>query len=198
MVQYILSCDIFHTAPSYDMTLLLSWYTNDSQISGLYVSLHGFINWSLWVGWTKVCFFWRRVYITTLQQSRCTLTRKAPSLDTGCIAHFKKVSHSVTPLLNDSTVGTLQTTEKTYSVQPMKIYLLTIFRSDTMDGPEVVSSGHSHLPNFWILLTREYQRTEIWAIQPVSSRGAFIGSCLMMYPHSSSYSDSDIFCNIPN
>ena len=31
---------------------------------------------------------------------------KAPWLDTGCIAHFKKVSPSVIPLLNDSSVGT--------------------------------------------------------------------------------------------
>ncbi len=52
---------------------------------------------------------------------------------------FLKVSPSVIPLLNDSSV----------------------------------SSRHSHLPNFWILLIREYRRTEIWAIQPVSSRGAF-------------------------
>ena len=28
--------------------------------------------------------------------------------------------------------------------------------------------------NFWILLIREYRRTEIWAIQPVSRRGAFL------------------------
>ncbi len=47
------------------------------------------------------------------------------------------------------------------------------FRSDTMGGPEVVSSWHMHMPNFYILLVTEWMSIEIWAIQPESSRGAF-------------------------
>ena len=50
--------------------------------------------------------------------------------------------------------------------------------TDTMNGPDMVSSGHMHLSTFYILLIyilliMEQWRFEIWAIQPVNSKEAF-------------------------
>ncbi len=90
---------------------------------------------------------------------------------------------SIIPVFNDLSVG-IQTIVKgvwLLNNNSVPLPLLTISGSDIMDGPQVVSRGHTYLPILYILLAIENGSIEIWAIQPISRQGAIAEcSCITM------------------